>query len=965
GLARCDVSGDGVCDVGDYARIRRFMIELSGGLDETCPLAGSTLPAVVLALPVVDQGSTISTDRSSVRLTGTGEPGELIRVEGVPSVPSVGVDADGTWAVEVPLVLEALNTLDLRRDFGGGYLSEPSQLSVTQTDATGEGVLRGIVVDASNDEAPIESATVRLNGVSTTTDAIGRFRLDGLPEGSAILRVTSPGHVPGALEVVTNATAFSEEDGLSGDGLRIALASMAPTQTIGSGGGTLTTTLGFELIVPPGSLATDTEIALTELVGTGVSSLGGLATVDIGPGPISFDPPAILRMPISGFGPGQPVGFAQVDQGDGAVTPVLGASDASGFVEVEIHSSNGDQIESFGAYKSEAEFPQGGGGVPTEGLTAVSNCDGSLPLSTSTIGARRPELFTGDPLGGADPLLRARLEANPRELMQIKGLLKPAEATAQEVIVPPGSRALLRVTGSEVTVEQPIYVYRYPEEGGAASKNRLGTLRYQVLVPTLVAIDRIEPCPRPKASAWGDPHLIRFDHVGQALPNSSGDGRFDFQAAGEFVLFESTEDDLAVQARMVPANGSTTVINAAAMNVDGDRVSIYSALTLDVRVEGVPTPLTLGVPFPLPGGGELERDTTPSGKDRVTVRWSDGTELKISEWTTSLSYLNLFPRLAASRFGRVRGLLGNGNGVIGDDLNLRDGTPSTPADLYTTYADSWRISQAESLFDYEPGEDTTTYNGVPADPDYTVADLDPVAVAAAEADCIAAGITEDPLLSDCIIDVVVFGDASATGPAGEAQTEVPDVGLTVSVPATSNIWGAGLSSVPDFGDAGTGNGTLPPLVPLPPGTGRSIRLLDATGNVRYFPTENPPCPPDGKQRSAETSFGIWGGLAGPISERRCALVAVFLSDDQRPAEVPPQYHCGNLTDEFIAPEVGQIFCPGDGLTPSLEVQQIFVPDDATRLYLGLLARFQEGRPPGWYGDNSGTHEAILEIVVPE
>jgi len=961
--ARCDVTGDGVCGVGDYVRIRRYMIDLTGGMNETCPLAGTTYPSVVLAPPAVDQASTISTDRSSVLLSGTAEPGELIRVEGVPSLPSTAADVEGTWEVEVPLVLDNGNTLDVRRDFGGGYVSESVQLFVTQTSAAGQGVIEGEVYDASVADTPLAGVVVTASGESTTTDAFGRFRFEGHPEGTVILRAEFAGYVPSAIPVSATTTVVTAEEAVADSIVPISLVPLASSQTVGPAGGTLSTPSGFELIVPAGSLATDTDLTLTELVGSGSGSLSGVPLVDIGPDEVVFDPPAILRVPISGFAAGQASDFVQVDQASGTATPIVGTTNASGVIEVEIHSSAGDQIETLGAYKYEATFPTGSS-VPTGALTAVDNCGYDVPVNAVTKGGRRPVLFTGDPQGGASPLLRARLESDPLEIAQLKGLLKAKASTAQTVVVPPGTRALLQVTGQEITVEQPIYAFRYPEGGGSASKNRIGTLRYEVLIPETVTIDRIEDCPTPSGSAWGDPHLIRFDHVGQALPLSNGNGRFDFQGAGEFVLYESTEDGLVVQARMVPANGSTTVMNAVAMDVDGDRVSVYSAATLDVRIEGVSTPLTVGVPIVLPGGGELERDTTPSGKDRVTVRWSDGSQLKISEWTTSNSYLNLFPRLSAQRFARVRGLLGNANGVIGDDLNLRDGTPSMPSELYTTFADSWRISQAESLFDYELGEDTSTYNGVPADPDFTVADLDPVEAAAAEADCIAAGIVDDPGLSECIIDVVVFGDSSATGPAGEAQAEVPDRGVTISVDARSNIWGAGLSSVPDFSDAGTGNGILPPLVALPPGSGRSIRLLDASGNVRFFPTENPPCSPDGKQRP-ETSFGIWGGLAGPITERRCALAAVFLSDDARPPVVPPQYECGNLTDLGFAPEVGQIFCPGDGLTQSSEVQTIFVPDDATRLYLGLLARFTDGRPPGWYGDNTGSHEVIMEVVVPE
>ncbi|MEO1004732.1 MAG: bluetail domain-containing putative surface protein [Cyanobacteria bacterium J06638_38] len=58
-------------------------------------------------------------------------------------------------------------------------------------------------------------------------------------------------------------------------------------------------------------------------------------------------------------------------------------------------------------------------------------------------------------------------------------------------------------------------------------------------------------------------------------------------------------------------------------------------------------------------------------------------------------------------------MLGNNNGIEGDDLALKDGTVLTAPvnfdDFYTDFADGWRIDQEESLFDYADGEDTSTF----------------------------------------------------------------------------------------------------------------------------------------------------------------------------------------------------------------------------------------------------------------
>jgi hypothetical protein len=964
-LLRCDVTGNGLCDVGDYARIRRYMIDLSGGLNETCPLTATTFAPVLLAAPAVDQAGSLSTDRSSLLLTGTADPDDLIRVEGAAGLPTASVEEDGTWEIDVPLVLDTLNMLQVRRDFGGGYLSEANQIDVTQTNATGEGAIEGAVFDSS---ASVAGATVTAHGVSVTADEFGRFRIDGIPEGRVIVRVEHPGYVPSAVSAATDTIGFAATPKNSGNGVEVFLVPMAASQTIGAAGGTLTTSSGFELEIPPGALSADTEIALTELVGTDSSDLGGFLTVDIGPGPLTFDPPAILRMPLSGFTPGQPADFLQVDQAAGAVTPRIGLTNASGALEVEILSSAGDDVrQSYGAFRSEVESVGPSTGVPIEKLIAINNCDSKGPSSEIIGGSREPLLFNGDPLGGASPLLRLQLEQDPTTLIETKGLVKARATSEQTVLIPPGSIGLVAVSGKEYTVEQPIYVYRYPEGGGEASKNRLGTLRYLIRVPELAVLEKVEECPKPKASAWGDPHLIRFDHIGEALVSSKGDGRYDFQASGEFVLFESTEDDMVVQSRfeVLPARPNVTITTASAMDVGGDRVSVFADATeLEVRIDGTLTPLTVGTPVALPGGGEVERVAPLNTQDQLVVRWPDDSTVTIALLTfLGSQYLNVYPELASGRVGDVQGLLGNANGIIGDDLNLRDGTPADPADLYTTYATSWRISPLESLFDYLPGEDTSTYNGTPPNPDFGIDDLDPVDRAAAEATCIAAGIADDPLLSECVLDVALLGGA-ATGAALETLDQIPDLGEYVAVSGAVSIFQAGKVTPIDFGGGG-GAGLVPVEFPLSPGTNRVLRVLDSAGAVAFSSTGDA-ITPDGVD-FADISWGNWGGLAGPDLRRMGQTLAVFL-DGSLPVAIPETFGCGPNDGAFGAPEIGQIFCLGDGLSSVNEAQTFFVPDGATRLFLGFAERLSSQLIESTVhhlGDNFGTNGLFALAPDPE
>src|SRR5207248_9112641 len=70
-------------------------------------------------------------------------------------------------------------------------------------------------------------------------------------------------------------------------------------------------------------------------------------------------------------------------------------------------------------------------------------------------------------------------------------------------------------------------------------------------------------------------------------------------------------------------------------------------------------------------------------------------------------------RLSRAPLARMVGLLGTASANKLNDVFTRDSTPlaSPPAfaDEYPHYADSWRISQAESLFAYGLSETTETF----------------------------------------------------------------------------------------------------------------------------------------------------------------------------------------------------------------------------------------------------------------
>lgn len=167
----------------------------------------------------------------------------------------------------------------------------------------------------------------------------------------------------------------------------------------------------------------------------------------------------------------------------------------------------------------------------------------------------------------------------------------------------------------------------------------------------------------------------------------------------------------------------------------------------------------------------------------------------------------------------------------------------------------------------------------------------------------------------------------------------------ITIPATANIWLAGMPS-----------GTIDPVVGEPAVdiapihspllvTGTSfaagdlleIAVTGAVGNWGGSALYTP----DGNAAGLYThggtqpTFGM-SNVRAPVN----SLVAVFLTDarpDLTPAPSMLDFSvAGALDYTQLAPELKQVFFIGDGLTSSGAIQQIVVPTGATRLYLGIM-----------------------------
>src|SRR5690554_5644821 len=266
------------------------------------------------------------------------------------------------------------------------------------------------------------------------------------------------------------------------------------------------------------------------------------------------------------------------------------------------------------------------------------------------------------------------------------------------------------------------------------------------------------------ASIDGDPHFTSFD--GHA---------FDFQGAGEFIAVEATlGDPLIVQTRFeaLPkldepeACRHVTWTTAVATQLGERRLTFEAAREPMLYADGQPVDLRAQT-LELPEGASISMSSPHSYR----VIWPDGAMLHVNGDEDSINLKLDFPK---TRRGQVRGLLGYFDDDPSDDFMTRSGRIiAQPADFdvfYEEFGESWRITQEESLFDYETGESTDTFTiaGFPAaEPDMDTIPVE--SLTAAEQTCGETGVKGQPFVDWCIIDVVCAQDNAAAEPFVESK----------------------------------------------------------------------------------------------------------------------------------------------------------------------------------------------------
>jgi hypothetical protein len=282
------------------------------------------------------------------------------------------------------------------------------------------------------------------------------------------------------------------------------------------------------------------------------------------------------------------------------------------------------------------------------------------------------------------------------------------------------------------------------------------------------------------AGSGGEPHITTFDGL-----------YYDFQAAGDFLLTTSGPSFIVqTRQRWTPNRPNVAFNKAVAMRMGKTRVAVFVEPARLV-VDGGQVALADGKTLTLPDDVEISRLANV-----YTIRHGSAETVRVSVvdsvWVTILGghFLDVSVALNYAAGGGMRGLLGNGNGDLQDDIATRDGNllaqPVSFEAFYRRFGASMSIKPEESLF----GEDRQTEPGgvvknmfeAPKKP-FTVKDLTRRETSFARAACIKASVEAKPLLDACTLDVAVLRSPQVaklyTGLAAPAAVMEPGTGIRI------------------------------------------------------------------------------------------------------------------------------------------------------------------------------------------
>eukprot|EP00164_Ancoracysta_twista_P001304 GFYU01001707.1.p1 GENE.GFYU01001707.1~~GFYU01001707.1.p1 ORF type:complete len:1898 (-),score=689.12 GFYU01001707.1:262-5172(-) len=254
----------------------------------------------------------------------------------------------------------------------------------------------------------------------------------------------------------------------------------------------------------------------------------------------------------------------------------------------------------------------------------------------------------------------------------------------------------------------------------------------------------------PLRGSFGDPYITTFDNED-----------YELQTTGEYIL--ANDKVVQVQVRYSQM-GKASVCSAIAVRGGGVTVELSRAPSGElpkVKVDGVDQ--TSQAAVELPGGvGVIIRNipSTPAQTTTVTVPFkytivfNTGHKIVADvRWNTIAAFFETFISYPQSSAGQTTGLMGNFDGVTGNDFG---------ADV-CAWASQFRLTNSSprvSLFSYAVGQnENTAYDSNFGCNTVTFADFSQSQITAAEAACSAEGVA-NAVGQRCVMDVLYTGDVT-------------------------------------------------------------------------------------------------------------------------------------------------------------------------------------------------------------
>jgi hypothetical protein len=300
---------------------------------------------------------------------------------------------------------------------------------------------------------------------------------------------------------------------------------------------------------------------------------------------------------------------------------------------------------------------------------------------------------------------------------------------------------------------------------------------------------------------WGNYSMFGANVHGDTHVMTTNGIAYDFQGVGEFVLLKKS-NYFEVQSRMMPVAAAaplppephTGLSSCPSINTAAAVKTVEHRVTYQPRLSGQPDPTGMelridGVLTAVSGTGITLSDKTRISQDPETgelrIIWGNGAALRITPtwWdakqTWYLDYDFTPPERSAGIAGAIPSdgwlpLLADGSSLGAKPALLGDRYKA----LYVTFADSWRVRDSTSLFDYAPGTSTKTYTmrawpgeDGKCEVPFTVP-VQGVSLEVAEQAC--KGVVVPHMKQSCIQDV------AATGNLGFGKGYLVSEGLPVS-----------------------------------------------------------------------------------------------------------------------------------------------------------------------------------------